>query len=312
MKRLTLAVWWWFGAAALAGPVDQGPHGLTVESLIEIGHAQHSFPAALDAIGFRLVGTPYLLGNAGEGTFDVYDQDPFWRLDAQDCTTYVETVMALAQSTDRSAFLANLAQIRYDHGVVSYRTRNHFPEVDWLPNNERAGFVRDLTAALFPTLVRTTSVVIDKAKWYIGKTADSIEPKSRDLAERERLAQELRGFAPEYQPERATIAYLPMQDFFVKGAHGELLPNREVLSKIPNASVFNIVREGWTPGGTALAISHQGFVFQRADGTYMRHASPGRGVVEDRLDLYFQKFLDSPTIRGINLLEVLGPRPNAP
>lgn len=77
-----------------------------------------------------------------------------------------------------------------------------------------------------------------------------------------------------------------------------------MLAKIPSATIFNVVRENWTPGGVAQAISHQGFVIQKADGTYMRHASEGRAIVEDRLDLYFQKFLSSPTVVGINLLEI--------
>jgi hypothetical protein len=304
MNALLLLV---FTLRAVAGSVEQGPGGVTVEDLVRIGEAQRSTAAAVDAIGARLLGTPYVLGNAGEGSVDVYDEDPLWRLDVQDCTTYVETVAALASAHDRASFLRALRLVRYEHGVVSFHTRNHFAESDWLPNNERAGYVRDITRALFPLRARTVSVTIDKALWYAKMNAESIAPVSRPLAERERLAAELRRSGAQYAPERAVIPYLPMEAFFLKDVHGKLQPNRAVLSKIPTASVFNIVREGWTPGGLAMAISHQGFVIQKRDGTYMRHASPGRGVVEDRLDLYFAKYLGTPTtVRGINLLEVRG------
>jgi hypothetical protein len=292
----------------MGADVETGPNGLHVEDLLRAGQAAPTLPAALDAVGSALLGTPYQLGNAGEGQEDVFDEDPLWRLDVQDCTTYVETVMAAALARDRADFLRTLAEIRYDGGRVSFLTRNHFPEVDWLPNNERAGYVLDVTARLFPSLHRTTTVVIDKPLWFEKKTAESIEPKSRDLAEREKLAETLRGYAPLFHAASATIAYLPMPSFFVRGEHGELLPNRAVLRRIPHAAVFSVVREGWAPGGVAMAISHQGFVIQKPDGTYLRHASEGRAVVEERLDLYFQKFLTSPTLRGINLLEVRDPR----
>jgi hypothetical protein len=279
---------------------------VSVEQVIAVGQAERNLPAALNAISTALIGTPYLLGNAGEGNRDVFDQDPLWRLDAFDCTTFVETVIAASLARDRAGFEHELFAVRYLDGDVKFTSRNHFPEVDWIPNNERSGVIRDLTAALFPSLVRTTAITIDKPHWYSSMTANSIEPRTRPLAEREALAARLRAYAPKTHSENAVIAYLPMEQFFVKGAHGERLPNKAVLSRIPPATIFNVVREGWAPGGLPQTISHQGFVVQKADGTYMRHASEGRGVVEDRLDLYFAKFLGSATIRGINLLGIQG------
>ncbi len=291
---------------ALAGDL---PHDKALQELLDAASSQSDLPSALDAAGKQLLGVPYKLGVSGEGTLDAYDQDPLWRLDALDCTTYLETVMAAALGHDQASFLRRLYDVRYENGRVSYVTRNHFPEVDWIANNVRSGYVEDVTMQLFPDLARTTSLVISKAKWYAAKTANDIEPKDRDLAEREKLATELRALAPNYPDEPATIPYLPMQAFYVKNAeNGELEPNLEVLRKIPHASVFNIVREGWAPGGHSLAISHQGFLIQKADGTYMRHASTNKQVMEDRIDVYFKRFLESPTIRGINILQVKNPQ----
>ncbi|MFX7825307.1 N-acetylmuramoyl-L-alanine amidase-like domain-containing protein, partial [Acinetobacter baumannii] len=76
-----------------------------------------------------------LLGNAGEGDRDVFDQDPLWRLDVFDCTTFVETVLAASLATDRAGFERELFDIRYHDGRVRYLSRNHFPETDWIPNN---------------------------------------------------------------------------------------------------------------------------------------------------------------------------------
>ncbi len=303
MKSLYLALILGFSSLAHAGDPQISPHGLTVEKLIEISQGAVSLEGSILAVSESLKGTPYILGNAGEGPQSPYDQDPLWRLDAQDCTTFMETVMAVSLAQDRASFLLRLRQIRYKDGQISYVTRNHFPEVDWLAHNERTGFVHDLTAELFPDLVRHSRLTVDKGFWYAKKTADDIEPKTRPLAERERRAAELRSLANQFSPQDAAVPYLPMQAFYKSGS---LEPNPAVLRKIPSGSIFNIVRENWKPGGVAISISHQGFLVQKKDGTYMRHASPNRGVVEDRLDEYFKKFLASPTIRGINIQQVLG------
>lgn len=296
-----------FGMGRASGSVMPASHK-ALQELIDSGKGLPDHESRLEAVSAKLLGVPYKLGVSGEGTIDVYDQDPLWRLDAFDCTTYIETVMAAAVARDPRGFERALFSVRYERGRVSFVSRNHFPEADWIPKNERAGHVRDLTRTLFPELARDTSLVVSKAKWYAAKKANDIEPKDRDAAVRERLAAELRALAPTFRDEAVTLPYLPMQSLYVKNpGNGELEPNLEVLRKIPSGSIFNIVREGWAPGGHALAISHQGFLIQKADGLYMRHASTNKQVMEDRIDLYFKRFLDSPTVRGINILQVLEP-----
>ncbi|HEY8280174.1 MAG TPA: N-acetylmuramoyl-L-alanine amidase-like domain-containing protein [Bdellovibrionota bacterium] len=306
MPGFFLAVFLLISYPASAG-MDPLATRAELEDLIRLGQSQAALPKSIDAVSAKFLGTPYVLGNAGEGNYDEFDQDPLWRLDAEDCTTYVETVVAISLSRDRREFLRNLVRIRYQNDQISFVTRNHFPEADWIPHNVQVGTVRDLTATLFPTFVRSVSVVVDKNVWYGKMTADSIEPKSRDLKERLHLAELLRSKAGQFTPQAATVAYLPLEAFYLKGSDGRLYPHRDVLRKIPNGAIFNIVREGWAPAGVQMAISHQGFVIQKADGTYMRHASPNRGVGEDRIDQYFLKYLESPTVRGISILGVRNP-----
>ena len=277
-----------------------------LNELIREGRGKPTHAAAIEAVSAKLLGRPYKLGASGEGKFDAYDQDPLWRLDVFDCTTYVETVMAAVNARNPRGFERALYSVRYLHGRVSFVTRNHFPEADWIPRNESAGNIRDVTRELFPDLARPTSIVISKARWYGAKTANDIEPRERDINERERLAAELRALAPGYSDEPVTLFYLPMQSFYVKHPeNGTLEPNLEVLRKVPSGAIFNIVREGWMPGGHPLAISHQGFLVQKPDGLYMRHASVNKQVMEDRIDEYFRRFLESPTVRGINILVAL-------
>jgi hypothetical protein len=61
-----------------------------------------------------------------------------------DCVTYVETVLALANSGSPEAFPRLLQRIRYDHGRIGWRTRNHYM-TRWATNNRDAGLLRSVT-----------------------------------------------------------------------------------------------------------------------------------------------------------------------
>ena len=66
--------------------------------------------------------------------------------EAFDCTTFVETVAALARSESPRRLMGNIIAIRYNNSEPGWMNRNHFPEADWIPNNARAGILRDITA----------------------------------------------------------------------------------------------------------------------------------------------------------------------
>jgi hypothetical protein len=66
-------------------------------------------------------------------------------LNAFDCVTFIETVLALAQSRDAVHFAAALRGIRYADGRVEWSRRNHYI-TDWIRNNVRAGSVQTIPA----------------------------------------------------------------------------------------------------------------------------------------------------------------------
>jgi hypothetical protein len=107
-------------------------------------------------------------------------------------------------------------------------------------------------------------------------------------------------------PVTVNVPYLGFDVLFRETAGGRLIPNEDLLRRLPDGGVFNVVRENWKPpgSGTALAISHQGFIVQKADGTYLRHASTDKSVLEIELAAYMLPYVNSPTIRGLNVLEV--------
>lgn len=59
-------------------------------------------------------------------------------LDAFDCVTFCETVMALARSADAAEFLNRLRLIRYSSGRVTWEARRHYLS-RWLADNAAEG-----------------------------------------------------------------------------------------------------------------------------------------------------------------------------
>jgi len=66
------------------------------------------------------------------------------RMDGFDCVTYVETVLALAESKNIDDFPERLREIRYEHGVVEWRKRLHYT-TEWSEYHVRRGDFLDLT-----------------------------------------------------------------------------------------------------------------------------------------------------------------------
>ncbi|HOT00309.1 MAG TPA: DUF1460 domain-containing protein [Acidobacteriota bacterium] len=64
-------------------------------------------------------------------------------LDAFDCVTFLETVMALARSADEAEFLDHLRLIRYSGGRVAWASRRHYMS-RWLEENAAEGRVAPL------------------------------------------------------------------------------------------------------------------------------------------------------------------------
>jgi hypothetical protein len=229
--------------------------------------------------------TPYLVDPLGEADYGDISSRPLYRFDGFDCTTFVETTMALSLARDPSEFRKLMNRIRYKAGVVSYFNRNHFSTLDWIPNNERAGFVRDVTSQV--TSPRQSLTYIEKDNWYLKKG--------------------LMTFTPHPKKSWAQVTYIAKED----------LRKAEVLARIPSGSIFNVVRPEWDlkdVAGTALDVSHQGFVVREKGQVYIIHASNGRArdgrddsmrVKKDLLREYVEQvMMNSDTTAGMNFLSV--------
>ncbi|MBL7717080.1 MAG: DUF1460 domain-containing protein [Bdellovibrionales bacterium] len=205
------------------------------------------------------------------------------------CTTYVETVVALAKSKTPADFYPNLVKIRYNGGKTDFFGRNHFPEADWIPNNSSAGILRDvtrITGLSVQAAAETQTKVIDRGKWFDGKVAQGqVNRKIASAVE-----------SVWREPVQVELPYLPTAK----------LQNH--YKQIPDGTVANLVRA--SKPKFPVVISHQGFVFQGKDGvTYFRHSTPQGEIKTNRLAEYMKSVTEhSPKswpMVGLNFNQVL-------
>ncbi len=118
---------------------------LSIAALLSLGAQQPEGSNLMLFYGEQLTGTPFaehtLEGNASE--------ELVVRVDRMDCTTFVETVLALALTTAQGSqseedFRSNLTLIRYQDGnIEGYASRNHY-FTWWTSNAERHGFASEV------------------------------------------------------------------------------------------------------------------------------------------------------------------------
>lgn len=109
--------------------------------LINFG-ADTDFGERISRISRFFLGRPYVEGSLGGGP-DLPEELRL-SLEAFDCVTYIETVLALAVARTTDEFIDRIRRFRYQGGTVDWVHRNHYM-VDWARNNEERGFVANLT-----------------------------------------------------------------------------------------------------------------------------------------------------------------------
>jgi hypothetical protein len=280
--------------SAFASPRDEA------QNLLAKFQGYESVVTRMDLYSNGFMDLPYGSGGPlGEGESGRYDQDPLYRFDAFDCTTFVETVVSLALTHDVNAFENKMDEIRYENGEVDYLKRNHFPSLQWIPNNVRNGLLKEINHMILPASERKLAeAVINLPGWLKMIKIEEIIVPMATLEERQNLVEELHALSVQYSPIVATLDYLPIS---------VLLTKPQVLKRIPHGTIVNFVRPNWDLTdviGTHMNVSHQGFIFQRKEGTILRHASTTGKVMEIGLLEYLKKFENHPTLKGIHLMQV--------
>lgn len=119
------------------------------EILVEASSKDLSTPNETMAfIGKKFIGTPYTASTL-EGTPEMLTVN----LDGMDCTTFIETVaaMAITIAENRNSwqdYLYNIENLRYRHGKMDgYSSRLHYIS-DWIVDNTHRGNIREVTDRL--------------------------------------------------------------------------------------------------------------------------------------------------------------------
>ncbi len=299
----TLALTVLFTTPLLANPQLQA--GQVIKSLYNKISISLNQQQKLQWFSKQFLNKPYKLGPLGEGINGLYDQSPLYSINEFDCTTYVETVMALALSNNFKQFEMQLIKIRYQGNTPSYLTRNHFMSADWNSNNIKKGYVTDITNTILnknnKPIFKVASAIIDMPNWLKKLTIKDIKLNNSTYAQA-RL-QKLHKQANQLVSKQAKIQYLPLSVLFKNGT-----ANPYLFKQIPSGSIVEIVRPNWqlkNKIGTNINVSHLGFVFRINDVLYFREASYLKHkVIDIPLTNYLQNYLDSPTIKGVNVLKI--------
>lgn len=221
------------------------------------------------------IDAPYLLSPLGEGAG--VDADPRIRFDAFDCTTFVETALALVLATDLDDAKVILDHIRYRRGEPSYAGRRHFPEAEWIPELTRAGLLEDITRDVGGDSVTRETKKLNAAIWH--------------NARHEGL--------PALDDARIPdgVFALDVWPLDEAAAHPE---------KIPVGTLLHLVRVDFP--SVPVRVSHQALVIERDGQRFIRHAADRmhHRVVDEPIDRFFSRMKQYGKwpVRGVHLTRI--------
>jgi hypothetical protein len=230
------------------------------EMLIDVlSHDFNTPEARTGYIARKFIGTPYV-AHTLEGTTEMLTVN----LDELDCTTFVETAMALSYTAGERRgswrdYIYNLERLRYRNGEVNgYGSRLHYIS-DWVVDNVHRGNFDEVTKN-FPRvsyIVRTLDFMSSNRDKY---------PALADSAEYARIRSVEDGYHSHRFPYVKTID----------------LAYKEIRSCFRDGDVVALVTTMKN-----LDVTHMGIVVMQNDVPYLLHASSTDGKVEiSALPLY--------------------------
>lgn len=259
----------------------------------------------IEWISAQFLGRPYELGALGEGPNAKYDQYPQYRIDAFDCDTFVNTVIALAFANSFPNFQKCINHMRYQDAKVCYLKRLHFTGLDWNNYHQANGNFKDITHTIVNkshnTIFKQAIATVNKSRWYAFKNIDSIRLQNTNASSKVERLSELKSKTAHLKSAKEKINYLPLDQLFTKNMQAKSF----IFDQIPSGAIIEIVRPNWNLEdkiGTRLNISHLGFAIRTGGILYFRETSSLEGkVIDIPLIKYLQFASKSATIKGINI-----------
>lgn len=299
----------------VAEPYDMNVYDQAITNFYQNPNKNYS---VMDVANYFL-NQPYFLEPLGEGVSGNYSQEPIYRTDKFDCVSYVDTVLAMINAKNLPEFKINMSLIRYSGAPVDYINRTDwFTDLEWIPNAERLGWIKDVTWQVVDKnqqpIALMAETIIDKPNWYKVKPLKvmhlfaPLPPPDKAQA----LLQDLQAKGSLFQAQPSQLAYLPLSKLFDEQGNA----NNFLFDQIPSGSVVAIVRPNWEirdnfPGfphgyGTNLNVSHLGIAIRTDEGLMFYNASSLHHKVEyEPFTQYLKKYIDSPTIKGIHIEQII-------
>ena len=298
--RTALSITFMCSSAMAMNHLDSTNRAVFYKTIDNFSATAASNADKIDALSAILLGTEYLDGSVGEGDQGKYDKDPLNRFDVFDCTTYVETILAGAISSTSEEFQSNLHRIRYRGAKVDFVSRNHFPSVDWIRNNQDK--LMDITPDVGGGKARVAKAMIDKSAWYQALTGDVLKCDPESSRQCLNLLKQLHEEGRIYPAEPAYIPYVPLTALF--GGNTNKV-DQTLLNRIPSGSVISMVRPNWDIKkyiGTNMNVSHQGLAIRKNGTLFLRHASlTNKKVMDENFAEYFSKYSETSSLKGFNV-----------
>ena len=204
----------------------------------------------------QMLGVPYVAG-----TLDGNEEEQLVvRIDALDCTTFVETVLAFCIADKRGersleGFKKALTDVRYRDGILNgYASRLHYFS-DWIRNNEKMGFVKECTSE--------TACSQPKELWldFMTTHVDSYLPMKKDAS----LVEEMASQEKEWQG--VEVSYIPKEKLNLSLQELKI-KDGDILAMVTNIKGLDVV--------------HVGFAFWKNNQLHLLHASSvAKKVIED-------------------------------
>ena len=252
--------------------------GSEIQSRMTSQQSKETLLERLIHVSDPFIGAPYVISPLGEG--EGVDPDPRIRFDAFDCTTFVETTLALTFSPDLERAQERLEQIRYQGEGRRFLNRRHFPAAEWIPELIQAGYFRDITQEIGGKQVNLQSKILNAKVWNKRR-----KPRHLELPD-----------------ERIPSGTFSISTWPLKAA----LENHK---KIPPGTVLNVVRVNFRQ--MPVRVSHQGIVIRKENRLYMRHAADRmyHSVVDEPLGRFLNRIAQYKKwpVYGINLLKIQRP-----
>jgi hypothetical protein len=233
---------------------------------------------SVEQLSRKYVGFPYGSSPSGEGVNGIYDKDPMINTRIFDCTTFVETIMLeyISQFENGMSKRQLTESIRYIDRVPTFLNRNHFISLDWLPNNNSEGHLKEITADIFPRYYKTLTKVIDKDNWFEKYHKITKTP---------------------YRASRVDIDVITLD---------RISKNPRLIDRIPSGSVISFVtyqNQSHLKIPFKIHVLHQGLLVRKNGKAYIRHASNKRvGVIEE---LATKKLRKTNSFESININKIM-------